>query len=162
MKYFSMIGQIDQAMLERFIDFYNNNLDSEVCIIINTSGGSFFFSETIIRMINLHGNVTLIIQGAYSAGLYIACMSDCKKLLSKSCRGMWHYGRWEISYNDKNKPYYHEDECVIDNMVFHKRYTEKLAKKIMTVKEFKLFKKDHDIYFSFTRMKQIFTEAKIM
>lgn len=160
MKYFPMIGSIDQAMLERFIEFANNYEQEDWKIVLNTSGGSFFQSEMIINILNNHSNASIVVQGAYSAGFVIIMETICPKILSKTCRGMWHYGKWDLSYNDKAKPYYYEDECIIRNMPFHKKHSEKIAKKIMTPKEYKAFMEDKDVYFDTKRMKQIFPDAE--
>jgi hypothetical protein len=162
MKYFSMDGRIDKEMFEKFVVFYNENCLKECAITLRTIGGETYVSEAIVRMLNEMKNVTLIIQAAYSAGFEIAMYSKCKKVLSKTAKGMWHYGRADISVNVKNKPYYREDECTVSNLPIERKQGVRLAKKVMTGKEFKLFKKDYDIYFDFKRMKQIFPDAKVI
>lgn len=163
MKYFSMIGAMDTAMLERFIDFSNNNHQESWAIVLNTSGGGFWPTETMGKIINEHDkDVQVIVQGAYSSGFLLLNSIKRKIILSKTCRGMWHYGKWDLQYNDKGKPYYYDDECIIRNLPFHKRHSESLAKKVMTTKEFKHFKDDKDVYFDFKRMKQIFPDAEVM
>lgn len=157
-----MIGSIDQAMLEKLIDFYNHNEDQEICIVLNTQGGSFFYSETIIEILNRHNNTSIIIQGAYSAGMKICLDTTCKKILSKSARGMWHFGRWDINFTDQLKPYYDEDKCIIKNMPIHNKFSKAVSKKIMTATEYKEFEKGNDVYFDFKRMKQIFPNAKTL
>lgn len=159
MRYFPMIGSIDQAMLDRFTDFYNSNVDEKICIVLNTTGGGYFQAEAIIEMINKHGDASLLIQAAYSAGMIIALSANCYKTLSTSCRGMWHYGTWELTHDDKGKPAYNETECIIKNMPFHKHQSKARAKQIMTPKEYGKFLKDRDIFFEFKRMKQIFPDA---
>ncbi len=160
MKYFLMNGHIDKEMLQRFVDFYNATVDEDTTIILETVGGGFRVSETIIHLINSKPNTTIIVLSALSAGMMILEGTTCKKILSKSCMGMWHYGKWEIDYNDKNKPYYHQDEATISNLPFHARDTMRVAKKIMTPKELKRFKNDYDIYFNAKRMREIFPDAK--
>lgn len=162
MKYFLMSGRIDTEMLEKFIPFYNENKEYPCRIILNTRGGDSLISETIIFMINEMEDVGIIIQAVYSAGLQIAVMTKCEKILSSISRGMWHYGRTEISMSVKSVPYYHEDECTMRNLPIERKQADSLARKIMTKKELKDFKADKDVYFDFGRMRQIFPTAKII
>jgi len=162
MKYFSMDGRIDKDMVERFIIFYNDHCFSNCTIVMNTVGGDTYKSETIIHMINQMPKCTLLIMAAYSVGLEIAINVKCKKLLSKTAKGMWHYGRCDTSVNVKGKPYYHEDECLLRNLPIERKSAERIAKKIMTQKELKDFKEDKDIYFDYFRMREIFLEAGVM
>lgn len=160
--YFFLTGQIDNDLLNRFIDFYNNNRGSLITVIIKTIGGDLKNSELIIEMINQNKNNTLHIISAFSAGMLIAVKCKCKKQLSKYSMGMWHYGKWDIEIGDKGKPYYKQDACITKEFPRHKKNADLFAKEIMTTKEFKKFKKDDDVYFGFKRMKQIFPDAKII
>lgn len=160
MKYFQMNGLIDKEMAEQFGSFYNEHQDSAVTIVMNTGGGGYFQAELIANMINELKDVTIFVQAAYSAGFFILFHVKCKIILSKTARGMWHYGNWSISMSDKGKPYYHEDECILSNMPFHSRESRSIAKKTMNAKEYAKFLKDHDVYFNTVRMKEIFGSKK--
>jgi len=162
MKYFSMNGQINKELFERFIPFYNEHSLSDCVIVLSTAGGDSYISETLIHMINEMPKAMLLIHAVYSAGFEIAYKVKCKKLLSKTAKGMWHYARADISLNTKGKPYYKEDDCVILNLPIEKKQQETFAKKIMTPKEYKQFSKDDDVYFDFKRMKEIFPDAEII
>jgi ATP-dependent protease ClpP protease subunit len=157
-----MIGLLDNEMLVKFVDFVNSNTDEAWTIIINSGGGNFLATETITRIVNLHKETEIIVQAAFSAGFLFLIETKCKKTLSRTCRGMWHYGRWSIEYNDKHKPYYYDDECIIRNLPFHKKHSQSLAKKIMNTTEYKDFLKDRDVYFDFKRMKEIFPNAEVI
>lgn len=157
-----MNGRIDKEMLERFVSFFNENQDQKCTLVLNSGGGDTVISETITHMIEQMVDVTLIINSVYSAAFEIAFYATCKKILSKTSKGMWHYPRAEITFNTKKEPYYHEDVCVLSNLPIENKSAEKLAKKVMTDKEFNKFKKDHDIYFNFNRMKQIFSNATVL
>ncbi len=158
MKYFQMHGSIDHEMVDRFIPFYNQFKEDDVTIVLNTGGGGYFHAELLVKMINEMPKSTLFIQSAYSAGFMILFYAKCKIKLSKTCRGMWHYGKWAVDMNDKGKPYYNEDVCVLSNMASHSRESRRIAKKTMNVKEYTRFIKDADIYFNTARMKQIFSK----
>lgn len=158
MLYFQMNGQINADMEQRFIEFVNQHQDSDIMVILNTSGGGYFQAESISHIINEHKSVTIFIQAAYSAGFMLLYKTTCKVIISKTCRGMWHFGTWAISMNDKSKPAYHEDECILSCMPFHAKETKAIANKCMTKEEYKKFLKDDDIYFNTKRMRQIFSD----
>lgn len=158
MKYFLMHGLIDKEMADQFTSFYNQYRDEESTIVLNTCGGGYFQAELIARMINECKNVTILVQAAYSAGFYILFYAKCKIVLSRTARGMWHYGRWAIEVNDKGKPYYHEDQCVLSNLAAHSRESRMIAKRTMNTKEYKKFMKDENVYFNTVRMKKIFNK----
>lgn len=139
-----------------------NLLILQIAIQMNHGGGSFLATEAITRIVNLHKETEIIVQAAFSAGFLFLIETKCKKVLSRTCRGMWHYGKWNIEYNDKHEPYYYDDECIIRNLPFHKIHTQSVAKKVMTSTEYKNFLKDRDVYFDFKRMKEIFPNAEII
>lgn len=164
MKYFSMWGKMDEDMLRSFVDFSNAHANSmdKWRILLNTSGGSFFVTESIAKIISDRQNVEIVVQGAYSSGFMLLHLAKCRLLLSKGVRGMWHYGKWSIDLNDKGKPYYHDDAAIMSNLPIFRKLSEQIAKKSMTAAELKKFRADQDVYFSPQRMKQIFPEAIIL
>ncbi len=162
MKYFSFDTEIDKVLFSRFVDFYNEHLDSPCTIVINSIGGDAHVMFTVLRMINGMKDVTLIIEVAYSAAFYIAYHCDCKKILSPLAKGMWHFSTSQITLNHNNKPTYWTDKCHIQNFPIEKKMFDELAKKIMNKKEFTAYKSDRDIYFPFSRMKEIFPKATIL
>jgi hypothetical protein len=162
MKYFLMDGRIDKELLEKFVSFFNNHSSDECTILLHSRGGDNYISEVVVGMISKMINVTLIISSVYSSGLYIAYQSKCKKVLSATAKGMWHYGRATIDFGTNSKPYYNEDECVVRNFSIEKKADESFARKIMTKAEYILYKKNEEIYFDMTRMKQIFPDATIL
>lgn len=160
MKYFHMHGLINKEMVDSFTDFYNQFHDDVVTIVLNTSGGGYFQAELIASMINQLKSVTIFVQAAYSAGYFIVFYSKCKVVLSKTARGMWHYGSWAVEINDKGKPYYEEDVCILSNLSAHNRESKNIAKTTMNKKEYTKFLKDENVYFNTTRMRQIFNHKK--
>lgn len=158
MMYFQMNGEINAEMEHKLIDFANQVQDQPVIIILNTQGGGYFQAESIANIINGLKDVTIHVQAAYSAGFMILHKTKCKIKLSNTCRGMWHYGTWNVSINDKAKPAYYEDECILDCMPFHAKESRGIAKKHMNEKEFKKFLKDQNIYFTTKRMREIFAD----
>ncbi len=162
MKYFSIDTLIDKELFGRFIDFYNNYAEEECTIVINSRGGDAYVMLSLTHMINTMPNVTIIIEAVYSAAFYIAYYCEAEKILSPVAKGMWHFGTAEITLNHNNKPTYWTDKCHIQNFPIEKKMFDELAKKIMNKKEFTAYKSDRDIYFPFSRMKEIFPKATIL
>lgn len=154
--YFQMSGLINMEMEEKFISFYNLNHDNQTTIILNTGGGGYFHAESLVKMINEMKDVTIFVQAASSAGFFLLYYTKCKLIISKTARAMWHFGRWEISMNDKGKAYYREDECVLSHFPFHSRESKRIARTTMNKKEYTQFLKDDDVYFNTKRMREIF------
>lgn len=162
MKVFQIASTIDKEFLEKFILFFNENRELECLIIVNSGGGDGDAAEAIIYMINKMPNVTLFMQAAYSCAFELAWFAKCKKILSQTAKGMWHYSRLNMAINTKEKTYYSEDECMIRNLPIERKSIESVARKIMTAKEYKEFKENKDIYFDMQRMKQIFPDAQVV
>lgn len=156
--YFQMNGEINAMLEQRFIDFYNQNQDMPIKIILNTAGGGYYYAESMANMINELTDVKILVQAAYSAGFMLLYNTKCKLEISRTCRGMWHFGRWQIEMNDKGKPYFGEDVCVISNMPSHSKETKKIAKGTMNENEYRRFIKDDYIYFTTKRMREIFAD----
>lgn len=162
MKYFAIRNNIEQSLYDNFIQFYNEHKDEEVRIIIDSGGGEMSATKVFISIINSMHNVSLIILNAYSAAFVLAYNCKCKKYLYQYSRGMWHYSRSNMDINANGKPTYYESECILRNYKLHQKEQEKLAKKIMTNAEYKLFKDGQDVYFDINRMKRIFPDATIL
>ncbi len=162
MKYFSFDTEIDKTLFSRFVDFYNNHAQESCTIVISSQGGDAFIMFTLVRMIGEMKDVILIIEIAYSAAFYIAYYCDCKKVLCPISKGMWHFSTSQITINHNNKPSFWSDKCAIQNFPIEKKMFDELAKKIMNKKEFTAYKSDRDIYFPFSRMKEIFPKATIL
>ena len=160
MNYFYLRGNMDNELLEKFISFYNN-AGEQITIVVDSRGGWNTVADAMIYMINQKPDVTIIILQAMSSAMYLAVKTKGAKVLTQTCLGMWHYTKWGVDFNDKNKPYYREDEATLKNMPNNKKINEAFAKSIMTATEFLEYKKDEDVYFPFTRMKQIFPNAII-
>lgn len=154
MKYFAIDGDINQQMLERFTEFYNKGYE-KISISLSTDGGDNWIGEVIIDMINNHPDATLIVQRAWSTGMAIAVQSKCKKTITSTCTGMYHYSTRQIWINDLGKPAYGSSIDNMKHLPYKKALSEKFARNIMNKKEFKKFKKDKDVYFGYKRMCEI-------
>jgi len=162
MKYFTMQTGINEELLDRFVVFFNEHRESPVTIIVHSRGGSMGIGETILHMISEMADVTLIIHSVYSSAFNICYSAECKKILSKSAKGMYHQPKASVEIAVDRSPYYHEDNCLYLNFKHEKKYSDSLAKEIMTKKEYELYVKRDEVWFDFNRMKQIFPDAEVM
>lgn len=158
-----MTDIMNEAMLEKFVVFFNQYQSQACTIILHTRGGQTYVTDAIVTMVNQMEDVTLIINAIYSAGFEFALRADCKKILAKTARGMWHLGRCDMSMAIDGKPFYDEDINHLKTFPIEYKLSCTLAKKIMTKDEFhKLKVKREEVWFDFKRMKQIFPDAEIM
>ena len=162
MKYFYLDAEIDKDLMNRFYEFCNKYENDEWTISLFTGGGATAAGKTIIHIINKRPEkVTLICHEAYSSGFEIFYRSKCKKILAETCKGMVHLSSMRMWIQSDTKPFYKEDECVIENW---KNSTTLLTmvKKFLTATELKDFKGGHEVYLTFKRMKEIFPDAEII
>lgn len=163
MKYFHIDSQIDKELLNKFLEFANNNIEENWTIVIYTVGGTNVFAKSILHIINQRKDkVSIICNEAYSAGFCILYGAKCKKYLTQDCRGMIHMRSADINMQPTGKPSYTEDRCLIKNWKHHKSEDYNWIKKFMTDKEIKRYKRGNDIFFTFKRMKEIFPDAEII
>lgn len=163
MKTFAITENISDTLLERFISFSNDNWNQPWTIYINTNGGSQGISTSILFLINDHNKkykTKIIGNRIYSGGFHIFYKTECEKFLTLDSVGMIHQGASDMRINSKSDPRYSEDIATIRNWKETKRYD--YAKAILTKKEFKLYKKDHEVYLTLKRLKEIFPDATII
>jgi len=85
-------SNIDEDTTLRVLKFLRENAKQAVTIILNTDGGSAHQAFQIIDFIKQHGKVTTIAIGACSSGGTLILMAAKKRLATKSCEFLIHYG----------------------------------------------------------------------
>lgn len=161
MKYFHLEGIINEDLLNKFIDFWNENQSEECTIIINSGGGKSSLTFFILDVINKnHDKITLVSCGCFSAAFYLFYKARCKKILTYGTTGMYHlpYIK-DVNLNIHNDPVYTSDKCDIKNM---KSSDESFIKEFMKKKEIKAFNRGDDVYFTFKRLRKIFPDIKVI
>jgi hypothetical protein len=160
MKYFNLSGTIDDSILTRFLDFYNQNNQDEITIVIDSGGGRVACSNVILSIVNDNpAKFTLLNIGSFSSAFCIFYYAKCKKLLSKGSIGMIHMAMVkDVIVDERGKYPYPSDECNVKNAIAMS--DKRWCRKFMTEKEFSDYKKGKDVYFTFKRMKEIFPAAK--
>lgn len=163
MKYFHIDSEINKELLNRFLEFANNNENEDWTINIYTSGGATVMAKSILYIINQRKDrVTLFCCEAYSAGFELFYDAKCRKVIVQKGKGMIHMNSSDISIQSNGKPSYSEGACIIKNWEQDKKEDRSWIKQILTKKEYKRYKKGWDVYFTFKRMKEIFPNAEII
>lgn len=74
------------------LKFLRENTKQAVTIILNTDGGDAHQAFQIMDFIKQHGKVTIIAVGVCSSGGTLILMAAKKRLATKSCEFLIHYG----------------------------------------------------------------------
>lgn len=162
MKYFFIDSRIDEALLNKFFQFANENPDDDWIISIWSAGGMTTIAKAVLYIINSRKDrVTLICNEVYSAAFEIFYFAECKKVLTRECKGCIHFSAADIRLMSNGKSMDGENLCIMQNWKEDKSGSV-LAKKILTKDEFKDFNNGYDVYLTTKRMKQIFPQAELV
>jgi len=162
MKYFHFDKDINTELFNSFLDFINRNEDEEKVLILNSDGGSNNYADIIISIINeKSGQFKIISAKSYSAAFRILFMAKCKKAIVENTMGCFHHSYLTNIDLDSvtKKPVYVEHDYQVKNL---KCKIENLDTSFMTNKELAKFKKGKDVYFIFSRMREIFPKAEVI
>ena len=161
MKYFQLEGTINEELTTKFMDFCNNNLSEDCTVVINSGGGKSTLATVILDIINSNvDKFTLVSAGAYSAAFYIFFFAKCKRKIINGSLGMHHKEYLKDIYiNSDKKAIYSTDKCQIKNL---KNIDDSWAKGFLTKRERKGYDKSYDVYFTFKRMKKIFSNVEVV
>lgn len=164
MKYYLLEERINEASLEKFLSFMNNvQYGDRITIILDSAGGKNNLARIILDIINVNKNsVTLISCGIYSACFFIFYNAKCKRKMTQGSVGMVHQGSAEVTLNGNRKPTFKEDENVIENWKEESVTDLGFVSQFLNKKEIQSFKKGDDVYFTFKRMREIFTNVEII
>lgn len=166
--HFNIDTQMDNALLNRFMDFANGNTDREWHIHLNTCGGLMSVEACLRLMISKHAHqVTITVWSAYSAGFkFIYMLSATPNALivfMTGSGGMWHYGSRELGIDDRNKTTFNGDEFLQKKVLPHiKKEHDGIAKEVLTLEQLKRFKKGGDVYIEQEQLLKIFPKAIII
>ena len=162
MKYFHLNGIIDEDLLDKFIEFANENESEDWTIILNSGGGKQNLSQVILYEINRRKEkVVLISTGIYSSSFVIFYFAKCQKKMTAGSIGMIHLRSSEIRMQSNGKPEYAEGICVMSNWKVSDEI-DSFVEAFLIKAELKEYRRGNDVYFNFKRMKEIFPEAEII
>lgn len=162
-KHAALHGEIDEKFLELLIDILEST-DGPIEIFFWSNGGYVITAKCMIYLLNQHKErVTLIGHTELCSSAFDVFYGfKGKRKLVTGTMGMYHYGYKQITMSHNRKPVYSHDEAYMENVDYGRVPAQNTAKKIMTKAELKKFEDNHDIFFTFERMKQIFPDAEVI
>lgn len=155
---------ITHESANKLIQFINTNT-GQITISITSEGGLTQLGRTLVHILNENKERIILIatEYVYSCAFKIFKAYTGKKYMTYGCLGMYHYGAMDIKMSYDNKPNYKREGVMHTNYLgIMKTEDEKWCRKFLTTKEMKEYCKNEDIYFTFTRMKQINKDAEII
>jgi hypothetical protein len=155
----SLRGSINEEMLDKVINAYNNISEKErLTIYLNSTGGNVSISDTITNIINQNSTKTFLIAYGtiYSSAFKLFFEADCPKSLAPTCIGMFHQSTMPIVMNENFKPSFAEDHCFNKLLTnFCKPETIRFCEYLeFTAKELQKIKRDEDVYFLPDRLQE--------
>ena len=161
MKHYHIYGRIDKENYIGLIDFLNQNEGVQKSISINSGGGEVGYAEAMLYAMNEVSNeIELVgINGIYSCAFYLFYRFKGRKVLFNGTKGMIHRVMSSVTINDNGGLAYTEDECSKADLKERQERNLEWVKSFMTAKELRTYKKGWDVYFTTSRMKEIFTDA---
>lgn len=163
MKYFHFNGDINEKLLDDFLQFINEYQIGELGIVLNSIGGKKNLTHVLLDIININSQrITLISCGCYSASFFLFYKAKCNKKMTEGNVGMMHYASTNINTMSNGKPTYSEDENTVSNWKESVKDEVEFVEKFMTPSELRKYKRGNDVYFTFKRMKEIFPDVEII
>lgn len=163
-KYYIFNGTINDETVKPLIDFINSNRDP-ITISFTSTGGEMEVGRFLTHVLNENKErITLCaVNYIYSCAFKIFKMYTGKKLITFGCGGMYHYTSQMISTTYDGVPNYkYEGAAQLSSMQDCKKENLKFCEGFMSAKELSNYKKNIDVHFSFSRMKQINKDAEII
>lgn len=156
-------GKVNDEMLDKFIDAYNQNAD-EYIIYFNSTGGFYEKGKCIIDLINKNASKTKLIAyfNISSSAFEIFFRAKCEREILNCAIGMYHLGTLEFDYNVNGKLAYHCGVAQRKDMI-ENTYPETIAfcKQLgFTQSELRKFNKGEDVYFLSSRLQEFLNNTK--
>lgn len=161
MRRYHIHGRIDKESYFGLIDFLNQNEGVEKSISIDSAGGEVGYGEAMLYAMNEVSNeIELVgINGIYSCAFYVFYKFRGRKILFDGTKGMIHRMMASVTINDNGNLAYNEDECIKADLKERQERNLKWVMSFMTTKELRTYKKGWDVYFTTSRMKELFPDA---
>lgn len=157
MKYHFFEGEINQENTNKLIDFINENQEDEITIYINSGGGSNFFTNAIINLLNQHKEkIKIIVPGCiYSNAFYIFFNFKGKRELLDEATGMFHYSGKDYHLKENGKIGDYGDIFDLNEFKKRKKITDKFCVDLgFNDKEMRKLGANKDVYFSRERLEE--------
>jgi len=153
-------GEVNYAMVNDLVKAINLLPKENILHIYFTSpeGGNVDVSLALLDIIELHKErIFMHFYGEiFSSGMVIFLKASCTKNLLPDTKGMYHFSWQELMIAEGGKPTDRYDIFSLKEMKEAKNRTmEYLATTKLNSKELRLIKQGKDVYFSYTRLKEL-------
>jgi hypothetical protein len=97
-KYFYIDGELKCETVEKFIDFVNENHDSEITVFIDSNGGWNVSAQAIAVIINDHHERFRMVSGGtiFSAAFWLFFSVKCERKIQEGTIGCYHLVRQNL------------------------------------------------------------------
>jgi hypothetical protein len=153
------VNKIDLESYQKVNDFICSN-EWNIWVIINSRWWETWYWQLIVWMLNMNAHrITLILSSwCYSSAFTIFHDYKWKRIMMYWSMWMWHQAYQTISINESWTTTYQGEWYIVKNNkeTFTKPY------EWMTKKEKRDYMKWKDVYFTFSRMQEIFPDVEIV
>jgi len=153
------INKIDSESYQKLNDFANSN-EWSIWVILNSWWWESVYWHLISWLLNMNKDRIKLIMASwcYSAAFRVFHDYKWERAMVYWSRGMRHQWFQSITMNDSWTITYQEDRIIAEN----NKETFTPPYKWMTKKEKNQYMKWKDVYFLFSRMKEIFPDVEII
>jgi len=159
-KYITIEGEVDQLMLQKFIDIPNE----PVVVFFTTNGGATNIWENIVEIINSLDDIELVWTDELSScGFSIFFNAKCKKRITDNCVGMTHMGVFSSYINPYSikKPQWGTKVKLMNIKHFFKKEVKFYKKELwMWKSDIKAYKENYDVHFTAKRLRKFISNQK--
>lgn len=152
-------GTIDDDMLSKLIDFYNEvgkEENKSAIIYFSSNGGSCVSSDAMIDLINYHKDITTLVgyNALFSSAFDLFFNTECKHKFAGGVIGMYHQAETGININEMGRTISDEDKVKKDYVtIYCKDKTNQMMLKLKFVTNIKdKIKKGKDVWFTTLQM----------
>lgn len=154
--FFNISGEVDETMLEKFINIHKESEGKEIVILFDSEGGYTHIWQKIIEIINNIEDCTIIAWNEISSSAFdIFFLSKSKKEVVDCCIWMCHLWWFNIHTNPYRKKWLSiqtKEKNIIDST---KEYIKFLKRIWVPKQKIKWYKKDYDVSFSAKEMRKM-------
>ena len=155
-KTYNLHGNIDQEMLDKFVEFLNDTPEEHVTVYLASGGGSAPIAAVLCEILSDPRFTLCAYDQISSSAFWLFFKAGCKKRLIHGCEGMMHQMTFTVDLNEKGKPTGQIENTHQDVIDFYAKHSESFMLELNpTSKEKNMFREGFDVMFSPDRMCEI-------
>lgn len=164
MVYFFFNDQTKYKSFSRLLEFINDlDTDVPVTIFLQSDGGECEVARMLLHVLNQQPDrFTLIAGSISSSAFYLFYHARCKRMMLRHCIGMFHYGYQDVEMNDQARPASPAAKALLNNALSYELEGKEMSEKFMNETERRCFERGEEVFFIFTRMKEIFPDIEVI